>query len=221
MPDGCSQTPHFGEHSRLSVHYHICYNDTSKTFNLKLSNEEMTINYQTGTESDNIIKKLIDDITSLVFSKINNSNDFKNIFHNIFSGLTGVNKKDSEYLNKKTEEYKNHSLSQEISRENGRKLYDLLPDESKEQFNNAYSKDIDNINNMLKEVQQLIHGEQKDFEKAKKLLLDFVNGSLVYDNDSTTEYYNFDDVIDFALYTRLNKPEKNIKWIDIQLLIVT
>lgn len=202
------QTPEF-------LSNHICYNDTSKTFNLKLSNEEMTINYQTGTESDNIIKKLIDDITSLVFSKINNSNDFKNIFHNIFSGLTGVNKKDSEYLNKKTEECKNHPLSQEISRENGRKLYDLLPDESKEQFNNAYSKDVDNINNMLKEVQQLIHGEQKDFEKAKNLLLDFVNGSLAYDNDSTTEYYNFDDVIDFVLYTRLNKPEKNIKWIDI------
>lgn len=202
------QTPEF-------LSNHIFYNNTSKTFNLKLSNEEMTISYQTGTESDNIIKKLIDDITSLVFSKINNSNDFKNIMDNIFSGLTGDNKKDFEYLNKKTEEYKNHPLSQEIAREIGRKLYDLLPDESKEQFNNAYSKDIDNINNMLKEVQQLIHGEQKDFEKAKNLLLDFVNGSLAYDNDSTTEYYNFDDVIDFALYTRLNKPEKNIKWIDI------
>lgn len=202
------QTPEF-------LSNHIFYNNTSKTFNLKLSNEEMTISYQTGTESDNIIKKLIDDITSLVFSKINNSNDFKNIMDNIFSGLTGDNKKDFEYLNKKTEEYKNHPLSQEIAREIGRKLYDLLPDESKEQFNNAYSKDIDNINNMLKKVQQLIHGEQKDFEKAKNLLLDFVNGSLAYDNDSTTEYYNFDDVIDFALYTRLNKPEKNIKWIDI------
>ena len=202
------QTPEF-------LSSHIAYNNTSKTFNLKLSNEEMKISYQTGTESDNKIKKLIDDITSLVFSKINNSNEFKNIIDNIFSGLTGDKEKDFEYLNKKTEEYKDHPLAKEIAREIGRKLYDILPDESKEQINDAYSKDMDNINKMLKEVESYIFSENKDLEKAKSILLDFIQGSLTYDNDSETEYYNFSDVIDFALYTRINKTTKNIKWIDV------
>lgn len=87
--------------------------------------------------------------------------------------------------------------------------------EQQDKILQTFSNDKEKIEKTLQEVQQLIRGEHKDFEKAKELLLDIVKDTEVYDNDSTTEYYNFDDVIDFVLYTRLNKPEKNMKWLNI------
>lgn len=86
--------------------------------------------------------------------------------------------------------------------------------EQQDKILQTFSDDKEKIEKTLQEVQQLIRGEHKDFEKAKELLLDIVKDTEVYDNDSTTEYYNFDDVIDFVLYTRLNKPKKNMKWLD-------
>ncbi len=194
---------------------HTAINDMTKIFALKLKNEELKINYQTGTASDNIIKKLIYDITSLIFNKTNNSSNLKEIIDGIFSKLTGNNQEDIAYLNKALEEYKTHPLSKEIIKEIGRKIYDLLPEEDQKQFEESYSKDIDNINKMLKEVKSYIFSQHKDLEKAKSMLLDFIKGSLTYDNDNATEYYNFNDVIEFVLYTRIKKAEKDIKWIDI------
>ena len=202
------QTPEF-------LSSHIAYNNTSKIFILKLSTEKIKISYQIGTESDNKIKKLIDDITSLVFGKTNNSNGLKNIMDSLFSGLTGDSKKDFDYLNGKIEEYKNHPLTKEIASEIERKLYDMLPEDSKKEFEKYYDEDLENINKMLKEVKTYIFSQNKNLEKAKEILLDFIKGSLIYDNDSKTDYYNFSDVIDFVLYTRIYKSEKNIKWINI------
>lgn len=71
----------------------------------------------------------------------------------------------------------------------------------------------DDINKKLNEASSYIFGKDKDFEKAKSILFDIINEASSYDNDSKTDYYNFNDVIDFVLYTRINKPSKNIKWI--------
>lgn len=74
-------------------------------------------------------------------------------------------------------------------------------------------KENGDINKKLNEASSYIFGKDKDFEKAKSILLDFIKETNSYDNDSETDYYNFNDVIDFVLYTRINKPNKNIKWI--------
>ena len=71
----------------------------------------------------------------------------------------------------------------------------------------------DDINKKLNEASSYIFGKDKNFEKAKSILFDIINEASSYDNDSETDYYNFNDVIDFVLYTRINKPSKNIKWI--------
>ena len=78
---------------------------------------------------------------------------------------------------------------------------------------NTLKEDDDNINKKLNEASSYIFGKDKDFEKAKSILFDIINEASSYDNDSETDYYNFNDVIDFVLYTRINKPSKNIKWI--------
>ena len=146
---------------------------------------------------------------------IPNNNDLQSILDNIFSKLTGDNKADTEYLNKVSEEYKNHPMSKEILREIGRKIFEILPNEAKEEFTKKYDEDINNIRAMLDEASSYIFGKDKDLEKAKLMLLDFIDGNMSFDNDTETEYYNFSDVIEFVIYTRINKTNKNIKWLDI------
>lgn len=143
------------------------------------------------------------------------SEELNSILDSIFSKLTGDRKIDVPYLDEKLEEYQNHPLSKEIFRELGRKNYELLHKEQKESFDDAYKKDIDNIYKKLSEIEKLIFSENKDYKKAEEMLLDLTNTNGAFDDDELVEYHNFSDVIDFALYTRIYKPQKNIKWLDI------
>lgn len=140
---------------------HISYDNKSKIFNIKYNNEEITINYHTGTDSD----KYINDLINLII--------------------------------------------------------DILMKENKEienEINSAFEKDLNNINSMLKDVENMIFGENKNFSLAKEKLLDFVKGVSIFENDNETDYYNFDDVIQFIVYTRLNKTNKKVVWSSIPFL---
>jgi len=140
---------------------HISYDNKSKIFNIKYNNEEITINYHTGTDSD----KYIIDLINLII----------------------------EILMKENKEIEN-------------------------EINSAFEKDLNNINSMLKDVENMIFGENKNFSLAKEKLLDFVKGVSIFENDNETDYYNFDDVIQFIIYTRLNKTNKKVVWSSIPFL---
>lgn len=140
---------------------HISYDNKSKIFNIKYNNEEITINYHTGTDSD---KYIIDLINFII-----------------------------EILMKENKEIEN-------------------------EINSAFEKDLNNINLMLKDVENMIFGENKNFSLAKEKLLDFVKGVSIFENDNETDYYNFDDVIQFVIYTRLNKTNKKVVWSSIPFL---
>ena len=142
------QTPEF-------LSSHISYDDTSKIFNIKLNNEEISINYHTGTESDKYINDLINLIIDILM------------------------KEDKKIEN---------------------------------EINSAFQQDLKNINSMLKDVGNMIFGEKKNFKLAKEKLLDFVKGISIFENDNETDYYNFDDIIQFIIYTRLNKTNKKVIW---------
>lgn len=140
---------------------HISYDNKSKIFNIKYNNEEITINYHTGTDSD----KYINDLINLII----------------------------DILMKKNKEIEN-------------------------EINSAFEKDLNNINSMLKDVENMIFGENKNFSLAKEKLLDFVKGVSIFENDNETDYYNFDDVIQFVIYTKLNKTNKKVVWSSIPFL---
>lgn len=142
------QTPEF-------LSSHKSYDDTSKIFNIKLSNEEISINYHTGTESDKYINDLINLIIDILM------------------------KEDKEIEN---------------------------------EINSAFEHDLKNIHSMLKDVENMIFGEKKNFKLAKEKLLDFVKGVSIFEDDNETDYYNFDDIIQFIIYTRLNKTNKKVIW---------
>lgn len=140
---------------------HISYDNKSKIFNIKYNNEEISINYHTGSESDKYIIELINLII--------------------------------EILMKENKEIEN-------------------------EINSAFEKDLNNINSMLKDLENMIFGKNKNFSLAKEKLLDFVKGISIFENDNETDYYNFDDVIQFVIYTRLNKTNKKIVWSSIPFL---
>ncbi len=100
-------------------------------------------------------------------------------------------------------------------------IIDILMKDNKEienELNSAFEQDLNNINSMLKDVENMIFGENKNFSLAKEKLLDFVKGVSIFENDNETDYYNFDDVIQFVIYTRLNKTNKKIVWSSIPFL---
>lgn len=148
------QTPEF-------LNNHLSYDNKSKIFSIKYNNEEISINYHTGTESDKYIIELINLIIDILM-------------------------KDNK--------------------------------EIENELNSAFEQDLNNINSMLKDVENMIFGENKNFSLAKEKLLDFVKGISIFENDNETDYYNFDDVIQFVIYTRLNKTNKKIVWSSIPFL---
>lgn len=59
---------------------------------------------------------------------------YNEIMQEITSGLTGDYKKDCAYLKNQMEKYNNHNLSKEILRACGRLMFDILPDDKKEEL---------------------------------------------------------------------------------------
>ena len=67
--------------------------------------------------------------------------DFDAIMREITAGFTGDPTKDMPYLKEKCEEYKNHEMAQEILRACGRLMYEMMPDDKKQEMNKALGND--------------------------------------------------------------------------------
>lgn len=59
---------------------------------------------------------------------------YEEIMKEITEGLSGDPEKDMKYLKVQMEKYKDHEQDQEIIRVCGRLLYNLMPDEAKEEI---------------------------------------------------------------------------------------
>ena len=72
---------------------------------------------------------------------------------------------------------------------------------------------------LLNQALNYIKGENKDFNKAKELLEEFIKQEEQYKNDSSKIYLNFDDMFDFILYCNFHKNDgKDIEWLSIPFL---
>lgn len=67
--------------------------------------------------------------------------DYHEIMTEITSQLTGDVKEDTKYLMAKCEEYKTHEMAKEILRGIGRLMYDIIPEDKREEINQAISND--------------------------------------------------------------------------------
>ena len=138
--------------------------------------------------------------------------DFDSMMREITSGFTGDPTKDMPYLQEKCEEYKNHEMAQEILRACGRLMYDMIPDDKKEELNKAINNDSSGMEAALEEIRFNIY--KKNYDKALKMLEDLVRkveDLNMYQDDRVSEYHLFDEFFEEILYRHKYNPTKDLR----------
>ena len=99
--------------------------------------------------------------------------DFEAIMKEITGGLTGDPKADMQYLQEQGDKYKDHEYGKEILRACGRLMYELIPDDKKEELNKVLAKDNMGYDAAMEEVRFNIY--KKNYDKALKLIEDIIS----------------------------------------------
>ncbi len=136
--------------------------------------------------------------------------DFEAIMKEITDGLSGESEADMKYLHEQEEKYKDHEYGKEILRACGRLIYELIPDDKKEEINKAIQKDNMGFNASLEEIRFNIY--KKNYDKALKLIEGMVRKYEEMDmfaNDAISEYFCFREPMEEILYHEYNEPKKD------------
>lgn len=140
------------------------------------------------------------------------NDDFDDIMHEITSGLTGDTRTDVQYLNQKMQEYREHPLAKEIIRACGRMIFEILPDEDKNELEKMIDNDAKGLEAELDEIRFNIY--KKDFQKALKLcqlLVDKVESMNMFQDDQVSEYHTFNELFEVMLYVHFYQPQKDLR----------
>ena len=141
--------------------------------------------------------------------------DFDTIMLEITSGLTGDHEKDIPYLMEQCEKYKEHEFGKEIARACGRLIYEVLPEDKKEELNQMHGNGLQGIDSVLEETRFNIY--KKNFDKALQLI-ESVIGKIenldFYQDDTVSEYHTFNNFFEEALYRFRNEPKKDLRRAD-------
>ena len=141
---------------------------------------------------------------------------YDEIMKNITDGLTGDWKKDKEYLDEQSKFYRTHDLATEILRGIGRLTSDILPPENLKEINRLFENVILGENAVIEEAE--FQHMKKNYDKALMIIESFIkviepreNGYKLFQDDSVSEYHNFRNILEEAIYRKLNNPEKTIR----------
>lgn len=138
--------------------------------------------------------------------------DFDSIMREITGGLSGDAKVDMAYLQDQMEKYKEHEMGKEIIRACGRLMYELIPDDKKEELAKLINNESSGTDAALEEVRFNIY--KKDFDKALRImeaLVTKVEDLNAFEDDQVSEYHVFDELFEEVLYQYRAKPEKDIR----------
>ncbi|MGN1456654.1 MAG: tetratricopeptide repeat protein [Acutalibacteraceae bacterium] len=136
--------------------------------------------------------------------------DFDEIMKTITSGLTGNSKEDIIYLEGQMEKYKDHELAKEIIRACGRLIYDLLSADDKQEIEKMISNDAKGTEAVLEEIRfNIFEGNMDKAYSLSKALVDKVENSEMFQNDSVSEYFVFNNPFEEVLYSFYNQSEKD------------
>lgn len=144
------------------------------------------------------------------------SKEYDEIIREITAGFTGDPSKDLPYLKSKCEEYKDHKMSKEIARACGRMMYEMLPDDAKEELNKASEKDFLGTNAILEEINFNIF--KKNYDTALQMIegqIKKIEAANMFQDDHVSEYHQFNEFFEEALYRFLAKPTKEIRQVDL------
>lgn len=143
---------------------------------------------------------------------MSDNKDFDAIMREITSGFIGDPSKDMPYLKEKCDEYKNHEMAQEILRACGRLMYDMIPDDKKEELNKTISNESSGTEAALEEIRFNIY--KKNYDKALKMLENLVKkieDLNMFQNDQVSEYHLFDEFFEEILYRHIYNPAKDLR----------
>ena len=138
--------------------------------------------------------------------------DFEAIMKEITGGLTGDPEVDMKYLDEQGQKYKDHEYGKEILRACGRLMYELIPDDKKEELNKVLAKDNMGYDAAMEEVRFNVY--KKNYDKALKLIEDMISKyekSGMFKDDAVSEYHCFREPMEEILYCEYTKPEKDIR----------
>lgn len=135
---------------------------------------------------------------------------YDEIIKDITNGLTGDPEKDKKYLLDQGEKYKDHEMNKEILRAIGRMIFDVLPEDAKEQINEFADKNIYSWDSVIQEAR--FNQSQGNFDKALKIIetaLDHAKNR--YEDDAVSEYRDFANLFEFVMYIDYNHPQKDVR----------
>ena len=91
-------------------------------------------------------------------------------------------------------------------------MYELIPDDMKEELTKSIQEETDKYEQPMEEAKECIRNN--DFDKALDILgkaVAEIEEHPMYQSDSVTEYYYFEEPMQELLYRRINNPAKEIK----------
>jgi tetratricopeptide (TPR) repeat protein len=138
--------------------------------------------------------------------------DYHQIMTEITSQLTGNTEEDIRYLTAKCEEYKTHEMAKEILRGIGRLMYDIIPEDKREEINQAINNDSLGWKAALDEANFCIY--KKDFYKAREILESLISkleDADMYADDEITVYKDFNETFEDVLFLHRCRSEKKEK----------
>jgi tetratricopeptide (TPR) repeat protein len=137
---------------------------------------------------------------------------FDQIMTEITSKLTGDPKVDVKYLMDQGEVYKNHNYSKEITRAIGRIIFEIVPDEIRDEFNKVVNNNNLGIENVLEEADfQLYRNNCDKALKITETLIKRIEEMNCFDDDAVSEYHSFNNFFEEIVYKKIFNPSKEIR----------
>ncbi len=134
---------------------------------------------------------------------------FEQVMNKIAMGLTGDAKNDAVYLLLEGKKYKDHSLAKEIGRGVGRMITEILPPVELDKIVQLTKNQLMSLDNVLEEAEFQIH--KKNFDRALELLEGMVKRTEgMFESDSQSVYFRFDNYLEDVLCRNLFDTKKNI-----------
>lgn len=135
---------------------------------------------------------------------------YKDTINAIFRGLSGDRDADIEYLKGQMEKYKDDEDSVEIVRALSRKIFELLPEESKEEIGRVIGNEVDKAKATVEKARLLLNNnEAVSAEKTLRALIDSI--PLEFNDDKECGYFCFDDALEIAIFYESENFRKTIR----------
>ncbi len=137
---------------------------------------------------------------------------YETIMNKITAGLTGDPSQDIPYLMQQADKYKDHTHGQELLNSMSAMLYEMLPEEQKQAWDEMMNQEHQGIASVLQDAQFQIF--QKDYQTALELLEGLVakvEESGLYADDEEHGYFSFNNFLEDVLYRELYKPERDVQ----------